>query len=401
MKKSLVSFRQKDFYLHYFLPFIEALLTLKMMQNRDLVLNKLSIAEYFKLDRRDVANFLKQAEADGLIKFLGKVRKFDDVTLDFAVCKYMLPEAVDKEKYYSKLQEFINGYMLWEGMDTRFYVVWPFFDYIRTEPAKQEKSMYYLEKYPWTAELVAKINQDRPEKLESRYLDLGKLRENNFLCSTLNPKKPHLMDILAKDLNYRYNVLTDYLESDKFIECDTNASIYRLSYNLNHDELLSHNKDVYAEFWELANFNIPLDSKIRDHLKTLCMPIYMSNAKKNGYNSILVTSDPTKLSRSEDNRRLILKDLIKKTGCSAREILDRLAEAMYKFIGTDRFLESEIFIHESNLHLLILEACKNKGIKTINVYDCFYFVEGTMTQDQYYELYDDMTQVLKQLEQGG
>lgn len=402
MKKNLVSRNQLSFYLHYFLPMVEIILTVKKMKSQDLVINKSTLADYFEIDRRDVANFLKQAELDGLIAFDKNVRKVDDKTLEFAISRYILPEANDDSKYYSKLQEYINSYMDWtpnyaDRLD--FY-----FDYISkvdnssksiSKLAKEEKAKAYLEKNLWTVEIMEKINEKRPERLKSSYLAEGKLRENNYLCHTLNPEKEHQMKLLATDLNYRYNVLTEFFGTEDFIECDTNASIYRLSYNLNHKELLSHDIDIYNEFWKLAGFKAEMTPKFREHLKVLCMPIFMSNATKNGYNATLVLKDPMTLSRSEDNRRLILKELSEVLGLDARTILDNLAAAMYKFIGTDSFLQEEIFIYESNLHLIILDYCHDNDIQAINVYDGFYFKKEDMTQTKYHEIYDLATQKLK------
>ena len=63
----------------------------------------------------------------------------------------------------------------------------------------------------------------------------------------------------------------------------------------------------------------------------------------------------------------------------------------------EEFLEEEIFIYESNLHLLILDYCKEHNIPAVNVYDGFYFIKGTITQSQYQKLYDQMTLQLKTL----
>ena len=381
---------------------VEIILTVKKMKSQDLVINKSTLADYFEIDRRDVANFLKQAELDGLIVFDKNVRKVDDKTLEFAISRYILPEADDDSKYSSKLQEYINSYMDWTpdyGDRLDFY-----FDYISkvdnsnksiSKLAKEEKAKAYLEKNLWTVEIMEKINEKRPERLKSSYLAEGKLREHNFLCHTLNPEKEHQMKLLATDLNYRYNVLTEFFGTEDFIECDTNASIYRLSYNLNHKELLSHDIDIYNEFWKLAGFKVEMTPKFREHLKVLCMPIFMSNATKNGYNATLVLKDPMTLSRSEDNRRLILKELSEVLSLDARTILDNLAAAMYKFIGTDSFLQEEIFIYESNLHLIILDYCNDNNIQAINVYDGFYFKKEDMTQTKYHEIYDLATQKLK------
>lgn len=404
MKKNLVTKKQKDFYKYYFLPKIEVLLTVKKIKGHDLVLNQSAIADYFKMDRRTVADFLKQAEIDGLITFDKKVRKVDDKMLDKALRRYILPEAEHDDKYYSKLQEHINEYMDWTpdfGIRLDF-----FYDFIsKTEDNKVEKSIKQLEKeekakkyasvFYWTLPIMEKINDTRPEKLKSKYLGEGRLRESNFLCATLNPEKDHAIKLLQADLMYRYMVLEDFFGTKAFIECDTNASIYRLSYNLVHDKLLADNVDVYAEFWKLAGFKGTLDKVSRDGLKLMCMIIFMSNGAKNGYNSVLALKDDKDLSRSEIQRKDVLNYMAKKTSLNVRQFLDKLTEAMYKFLGVDTFLEEEIFIYESNLHLLILEECEKRNIPVINVYDGFYFKKSDMTQSKYLKLYNESTLKLK------
>lgn len=404
MKKNNVPVKHKAKYYNEFLPKMEAILTLKKMHNDDLVITKESLSVWFDVSKDTINGFFKQAEQDGLILLDKRTTKIDDKKVTWGINRYILPSSEDP-LCYSKLQEFVNEYMYWhldfgERIDFMH-------DYMAANEKvaikaknldKEERSKLYLAQNSWTEETMERINATRPEQLKSSYLAEGKLRENNYLCQTLNPEKEHQMKLLATDLNYRYNVLSNFFGTKDFIECDTNASIYRLSYNLNHKELLSHDIDIYAEFWKLAGFNYKMDKECREHLKVLCMPIFMSNAAKNGYNANLIYKDPMSLNRSEDNRRLVLLDLMNKTGLSAREILDKLADAMYKFIGTDHFLEAEIFIYESNLHLIILDNCLKNDIQAINVYDGFYFKTSDMTQDKYHAMYDEATSILKKMQ---
>ena len=402
MKKNLVPRKHEDLYKKQFLPFIETEFTLKSWRSQDLVLNNSLLGYYFNVDRRIIADFLKQAENDGLIKTICKVRKFDDKITDFAVNKYDFILADEDSPYYSKMQEYINDYMLWTpDFGERVDMHQCYLKKVEIKSIKQldkeERARAYFEKYSWTEKLMKEINETRPERLKSKYLVDGKLREHNFLCSTLNPEKEHQAKIDVANINYRYTVLKDFFGTSDFIECDTNGSIYRLSYNLNHEKLLAHNVDIYSEFWRLAGFKGQLDKISRDNLKLICMVIFMSNGDKNGYNSTLIYKDDMKLTKSEYIRKIALKDFCSITGLEAREFLDVLTAAMYRFLDTEEFLEEEIFIHESNLHLLILDYCKEHDIPAVNVYDGFYFIKGTMTQSQYQKLYDQMTLQLKAL----
>lgn len=407
MKKSLISFRQMDTYKHYFLPLLEVILTLKTWKSQDLVINQETLASYFELDRRIISDFLKQAELDGLIIFDKKVRKVDDKTLTHAMRRYILPSANNDSKFYSKLQEYINTYMDWTpdfGDRLDFY-----YDYMKSietdesvksikQLQKEEKAKQYAVIYSWVQPLMEKINFTRPDLLKSKYLSDGKLRESNRLCATLNPEKDHEAKLFAQDIGYRYILLEEFFGTKDFIECDTNASIYRLCYNLNHDKLLDDHVDIYAQFWKLAGFKTELDFVTRDSLKLLCMIIFMSNGSKNGYNSTLAVKDYQDLTKSEQHRKDVLNHMSRRTGLTPRQFLDKLTEAMYEFLGVDHFMEEEIFIHESNLHLLILEICEQEHIKAINVYDGFYFRKKDMTAAKYNMMYREATLRLKELE---
>lgn len=77
-----------------------------------------------------------------------------------------------------------------------------------------------------------------------------------------------------------------------------------------------------------------------------------------------------------------------------KTILNTVRDAMHKVFNLEKFYQADIFIYESNLHIIMLKIFKDKGIKTINVYDGFYFVEGTMTQELYDSIYDEATMLL-------
>ena len=124
----------------------------------------------------------------------------------------------------------------------------------------------------------------------------------------------------------------------------------------------------------------------------------MSNGQKNAWNSLIVNRTG-KLLKSEAARKSALNCLCEVTHLEARDVLDKITVAMRKFIGTTDFLEEEIFIHESNLHILMLAEFAKRGIKTINVYDGFYFINGTCDEQLFNEVYDLCTnQLLEKLQ---
>ena len=76
------------------------------------------------------------------------------------------------------------------------------------------------------------------------------------------------------------------------------------------------------------------------------------------------------------------------------DILSTVRDAMHRVFNLDKFYRADIFIFESNLHILMLKLFKDMGIKTINVYDGFYFVKGTMTKEIYNNVYAKATNLL-------
>ncbi len=144
-------------------------------------------------------------------------------------------------------------------------------------------------------------------------------------------------------------------------------------------------------------YNISFSKGIRNTLKILCMPAFMSNGGKSAWNAIVAAKEG-KLTKSEAARKTALTYLNNITGNSPRSIMEALASAMKKFIRTDDLLEEEIFIHESNLHLLMIKAFSEIGIKTINVYDGFFFIKNTCNQKLFDTIYDKCTyELLKKL----
>ena len=67
---------------------------------------------------------------------------------------------------------------------------------------------------------------------------------------------------------------------------------------------------------------------------------------------------------------------------------------MHKVLNLDKFYKADIFIYESNLHILMLKLLKDLNIQTINVYDGFYFVKDSLTKEQYDEIYNKASNIL-------
>ena len=135
---------------------------------------------------------------------------------------------------------------------------------------------------------------------------------------------------------------------------DVNASIYRLTYNLNHDKALKFDQDVYEMM-----YGHKFDSKAdRDAYKRICMRLMFGKLSQLG-NQV-----ERRLSKLENNKY----DKIR------REVIqDTMAEAkinMYEALGSS--YDSEIFLHESCIYVDMLSKMANNQNISL-VYDCFYY----------------------------
>ena len=243
-----------------------------------------------------------------------------------------------------------------------------------------------------------------------KYLEEGCLRLTHEICNTLNPT--HIDKINennywhSKDI--RNNMLEDLLNSDKFIEYDVNGSIYRLTYNLFHDEILDYRTDIYELIWKNCSLYVewPDDKKelYRKAFKIMLMPIYMREytlgyrASQWEYINKYFANRPRKYNRLSNHEKEFYetyKLFVDLTHTNIKSVLLEIAKAVHKTLNVQKFIGSDIFIHESNLHILIREKLMHKNIKGINIYDGFYFVEGIITEAQFQDIYNESLLELK------
>ena len=184
-----------------------------------------------------------------------------------------------------------------------------------------------------------------------QYLDECKFRATNIICSTVNPSN-HTDDFFFDGDTKRKEFLREF--GLKYpVEHDVNASIYRLTYNLNHPEQLPQNIDVYKLFWDAMRIEKPFTKDVRNHIKRLCMPIYMKeqgiyssyeNFVKAEWNP-LILKDKTERDRFE-----ALKCIEEYTNIEIKQFLYSLADAMKRVLGVEKFYGRDIFLYESDLH---------------------------------------------------
>ena len=215
---------------------------------------------------------------------------------------------------------------------------------------------------PYYAKIVDNLNKSRPNedkikfkftlkfrtKNGKRYLTKIGFRASSLLCNYKEHENanPFFMGKWRKDY-----FIPKYGNYDHY---DVNASIYRLTYNLNHDKALKFDQDVYEMM-----YGHKFDSKAdRDAYKRICMRLMFGKLSQLG-NQV-----ERRLSKLENNKY----DKIR------REVIqDTMAEAkinMYEALGSS--YDSEIFLHESCIYVDMLSKMANNQNISL-VYDCFYY----------------------------
>lgn len=234
-------------------------------------------------------------------------------------------------------------------------------------------------------DILAELNKENNVKMS--YIVENKKRLTNAICATKNPEK-HISD------KTRMKMLHRFFETEEDIEeFDTNASIYRLSYSLGNKKLANHDTDIYEMIYNKCGFVPEWSKEIRDNFKQLLMPLYMREWSVNfrcfEYNR---QSKWSKFYSKRTERAFKFNDYFVKTfKMPLKNILDKICDTMHKIFNLDKFYKADIFIHESNLHILMCKKFKDLGIKTIDVYDGFYFVKGIVTQELFDKVYDEAT----------
>ena len=339
---------------------------------------------------------------------------FEDYDIMKVVCKYSFKDSqhlcnlyrIDFEKAY----EWLKDYAGVTHVDLDISKMYEFFDaakkyntsnkikevlevmteeekaeFFEEESKKEEKEKKKANKFKKdNAEFLKILASLNGYGLELRYLNDGSKRLNSRICSTKNEK--HIDSTRISEIQKLWN-------TDKnIVEFDTNASIYRLSYLLGHQTLCSHDVDIYEEIFKMCGFSCDNWSETRSDFKKLFMPIYMRES------SIRWTSDNYDFMKNwtyfvdyrKKDQTDFYRNLLAKLHCdNLYEVMDRVRNAMKDYLNMNRFERANIFIHESNLHILMLKRFQDLGLKVINVYDGFYFEEGKMTQNLFDSVYDE------------
>lgn len=239
--------------------------------------------------------------------------------------------------------------------------------------------------------MIDKANEDLPEEFRVKFLN--KHEDGNYydsryfscLCNTRNPEVHKDSDRYAK-INELFGT------SAKLVEIDVNSMMYRTSYNLIHDKYLPKDADVYYELYKYMTTD-PMSLSVfkkeaRQYIKKELMSIYMD--PRSVYCKCAKKSTNLNAKQDEYHRNMILTLF----GMEYEEFLTRLKEALYQFLsvydfdGDVRvFFGRMFFKYEAIVYYFMNEEFKSRGIKSANVYDGFYFIEGTCDDDLFYEVY--------------
>ncbi len=285
--------------------------------------------------------------------------------------------------------------------------------------------------------------------MQITYLREGKLRGTNPVCPTINPENYDPEEDNHNDTE-RKDSLIPYL-GENYEHIDVNASIIRLHKDLVNDTITPFYKyddagniifvtdddgnikpvddDIYERIYNRTPLKdkLPFRKKItqewfeitgkkdkkisvRKLIKKLTLPTYMrewtyGNAagKYNNEWGNLVWSGYEDSLAPEDLKTYRLYECLEKLfGYSIYAIRYMWLKAMHdelahQDMGCTNFLQSEIFIYETNLHILMLKQFQDMGIKVINVYDCFYFPKGAIDHQLFFQIYCECLTQLKDL----
>ena len=221
--------------------------------------------------------------------------------------------------------------------------------------------------------IADELNRSLPaeEKIKWRWnLELKRGRNGRMYLTKIGFRASNMICSYKKHENenprYRGKWRSEYLSGIYGKDCgnyDFNASIWRLSYNLLHDDMLPESTDGY----ELAYGDRFASKADREVFKKIAMRLYFG-----GINQLGVQVENRFKEISKELGRNYVYD-----GDRARRIQDIMCEQ--KLIAVENiggFFDSEIFLHESCIYLNIYRDIVNQGIRCSQVYDSFYYKAG-------------------------
>lgn len=234
-------------------------------------------------------------------------------------------------------------------------------------------------KFAYFEELVSKINKayytGRLERIISykpsflysadiKRVTHCTIRYTNDFCSYSKERK--------EGIPYR----NDYLFSNGLnLKYDIKGSAPKINMLMRSGVWYSNEVDpyemIYKEFIKLSpDEKYDWNDKMRECVKFMFMRTFYEPSVDSTTNHI---RHSLKLNSSKDKNKIE----------EIRRTMTRFREAMINVIGES--LDVEVFYHESNLYLLVLEELLKKGYDVVTCYDCFYAKKNGVSQKQFEE----------------
>lgn len=354
-----------------------------------LVVNLENLAATIDTSKMTVSRYMTKAQEKGYLVEIGTLR-LDGAKFNSNVYMVNVPE-IEKDFndiWKNNYQDLGNKY--YHNIEVREKSKIALNNKCMTQPIWQDLKT-----------MIDEANNDIPDKFKIKFMDLDEngeyinSRYYSILCNSLNPERHSESD--------RYELLRERFNTDaNFVEIDVNSMMLRTSYNLIHEDLLPIDTDVYYELYKKMTAN-PMSIEVfrneaRQYIKSNVMPIYMDPrsvyCKLNSNNTVELNK--VKNDYEEQTLQRIFN-------MSKEEFLNRLKEAMYQFLsvydfdGDKRvFFGSMFFKYEAIVYYYMNNEFKNMGIASANVYDGFYFIEGTCDKELFYKVYDLAIQKTKE-----
>ena len=245
-------------------------------------------------------------------------------------------------------------------------------------------------KYPMYVDgkkLADELNKDLPDEQKIKWnwsIERYKNKDKEYLSkigfrasSTLCTYKAHENENPDYKGKWRGDYLDEFFGKGNWTNYDVNGSIWRLTYNLNHDEFLSLDTDVYNELWKQINVDGFRNNEERDYFKYIAMRLYFGKHSGRDYlftfNKLL--SDIGEEQFGGDNLRYAINEQFEESKYLIIEWLN----------GT--YL-NEIFLHESYIYLEMYNQLKKLfNNQIIQVYDSFYFNKSKLNKSLLNQMY--------------
>lgn len=354
-----------------------------------IVTNRKALSKAVDCSEPSVSNWLKILEERNLVKYVGKYT--------ISGCTY--PSNVYMINRNGIDEAFKDAMFDYDILGKKYYELLP----KKEKEGDVEKRAAIIRNNECAKENFWKIvkqevdyhNSMIPEKFWTKFLnqdDNGDFRDGrcyNIVCGTRNPEKhPESTD--------RAEVLTEFFGTDQFEEFDVNSNIARINYYLINNKPFPKDKDVYYELYKLM-VDKPMSqikfrsTRAREIIKSEYMSIYMD--LRSVYMKVKNVDKLKDLNRVK--QRTLEENLSTLFSMTYNEFLTSLKKAICKFLSIEKddgeklrvLLQAMYFKYEVCITNKMNLIFHKKGLKSINVYDGFYFIKGKMNKDLFYEVF--------------